>query len=173
MGAHAESTLAHQSDIQIARTAEQIADTFDVMHQLRPHLVRQQYVQMIRYLMKKEGFQVAALRERDVVRSVAGFRVITMLYRGRILQVDDLVTAASSRSSGHGAMMLDWLKKEAEKRQCIEIQLNSLTFRLDAHRFYERHGFLTQCRHFCYPLAETSQGELPSAFPTSGKRLSQ
>jgi GNAT superfamily N-acetyltransferase len=153
----AETTMAPQVDIDIAEAEQQIAETFDVMHQLRPNLVRQQYVPMIRYLMKKEGFVVVALRERDIVRAVAGFRVITMLYRGRILYVDDLVTDANSRSRGHGAMMLDWLKKEARKRQCNEIQLISRTFRLDAHRFYERNGFGTECRHFCYPLTEASR----------------
>lgn len=164
MSANTQSRLAPKGDIEIAHTEEQIADTFEIMHQLRPHLVRQQYVPMIRHLMKKEGFMVAALRERGVVRSVTGFRVITMLYRGRILQVDDLVTDASNRSSGHGAMMLDWLKKEAGKRHCVEIQLISRTYRLDAHRFYERHGFLTQCRHFLFPLAETAQSEMSNEF---------
>jgi GNAT superfamily N-acetyltransferase len=148
------AAMKSEIEIDIEETAEDIAETFDVMHQLRPNLVRTQYAPMIRHLMKKEGYVLASLRERDVVRAVAGFRIITMLYRGRILYVDDLVTDSNSRSRGYGAMMLDWLKSEAERRQCTEIQLISRTYRRDAHRFYERHGFGTDCRHFCYPITE-------------------
>ncbi len=152
---HPSPTLPPEVDIGIADSDGLIADTFDVMQQLRPNLLRQQYVSVIRYLMKREGFAVAALRDRGKVRAVAGFRVITMLYRGRILYVDDLVTDEMARSKGHGAHMVQWLKDEAELRHCSEIQLISRTFRSDAHRFYEKHGFHTQCRHFCLPLADS------------------
>jgi GNAT superfamily N-acetyltransferase len=151
------SATESKISIHIVEAEEEIESTYDVMQQLRPNLVRGQYVLMIRYLMKKEGFVLAALREQELVRAVAGFRIITMLYRGRILYVDDLVTDGASRSKGFGAMMLNWLKNEAEKRQCSEIQLISRTFRIDAHRFYESHGFGSECRHFSFPIAQASR----------------
>lgn len=152
----ATPVITSEVEIDIAATVEEIAGTFDVMHQLRPTLVRRQYVPMIRFLIRKEGFVLAALRERSIVRAVAGFRIITMLYRGRILYVDDLVTDADSRSMGYGAMLLDWLKREAESRQCNELQLISRTHRHDAHRFYESNGFRTECRHFSCPIDGSS-----------------
>jgi GNAT superfamily N-acetyltransferase len=147
------TTTSSAIDIVVADTAELISETFGVMQQLRPNLLRHQYVPMIRYLMAREGFAIAALRDEGQVRAVTGFRIITMLYRGRILYVDDLVTDARDRSKGYGALMLEWLKAEAGRKQCCEIQLISRNHRLDAHRFYERQGFRTDCRHFSLPLA--------------------
>lgn len=134
-------------EIQPAETDSHVADTFDVMAQLRPHLDRERYVAGVRHLMQSEGYALAALRDGGVVRAVAGFRVITMLYRGRLLVVDDLVTDAVARSRGHGAQMLDWLRDEARRRECVEIQLISRVTREDAHRFYLRNGFRIECLH--------------------------
>lgn len=141
-------------EISLASTSEQILDSFEVMRQLRPNLVRHQYAPMVRHLMAKEGFAIATLRCSGEIRAVAGFRVLTMLYCGRVLYVDDLVTDARDRSKGYGALMIEWLKEEAARRQCAQIQLISRNCRLEAHKFYERHGFDTECRHFFFPLAQ-------------------
>lgn len=137
----------HDIDIRVASTDEDIRATFDVLSQLRPHLARASFDATIRQLMDAEGFRLAALTDRGRVRAVAGYRVITMLYRGRILYVDDLVTDAAARSRGYGARMLAWLRQEAGHRHCVEIQLISKLIRVDAHRFYKRHGFEVECLH--------------------------
>ena len=124
-----------------------IERTFGVMSQLRPHLEQAEYLEAVRHLMRTEGYALAALRNEGEVRAVAGYRVITMLYRGRILVVDDLVTDAGMRSRGYGADMLRWLREEARRRDCVEIQLISRLTRQDAHRFYFRHGFRQECLH--------------------------
>ena len=134
--------------IQLATSDADIASTFDVLSQLRPNLERADFVQTIRALREAEGFCLAALREGGIVRAVAGFRTITMLYRGRILVIDDLVTDATTRSRGFGARMLAFLREEARRRGCVEIQLISRVTRKDAHRFYEKHGFRMECLHF-------------------------
>lgn len=51
--------------IQHAETDEQIAATYEVMRQLRPHLVREDYVPAVRALMASEGFRLAALIDED------------------------------------------------------------------------------------------------------------
>lgn len=136
-----------RADIDNASTDDAIEQTFDVMSQLRPHLSRTHYLATVRHLMETEGFALAALRDDDDVRAVAGYRVITMLYRGRILVIDDLATDAAFRSRGYGAEMLRWLRDEARRRDCVEIQLISRLIRKDAHRFYRRHGFRIECLH--------------------------
>lgn len=134
--------------IEHAESDEQIAATFDVMRQLRPHLVREAYVPLIRSLMASDGFRLAALTDDGEVRAVAGYRYMTMLYCGRLLYLDDLVADERARSRGYGARMLDWLKEEARRHGCSELQLISRVVREQAHRFYFREGLGIECFHF-------------------------
>jgi GNAT superfamily N-acetyltransferase len=134
--------------ITIAESDADIATTFPVMQQLRPHLALAQYLPMVRAMMTGEGYRLAVLRAGDSVTAVAGYRVMTMLYAGRILYVDDLVTDETSRSRGHGAEMLTWLKAEGRRQGCKEVQLISHVRRERAHRFYFREGMGIECFHF-------------------------
>lgn len=131
-----------------ATTDAAIAATFDVMAQLRPELARETYVARVRGLMTSDGFRLAALTDGGEVRAVAGYRFIDMLYCGRILSVDDLVTDQRARSKGHGAELLTWLKAEAAQAGCRELQLISRVTREAAHRFYFRQGLGIDCFHF-------------------------
>jgi len=134
--------------ITVADTDDQILATFDVMHQLRPKLERHEYVRLVRDLMKADGFRIAALTDDDEVRAVAGYRIFTMLYCGRLLYVDDLVTDERARSRGYGARLLTWLKAEGRRQGCSELQLISNVVREQAHRFYFREGLGIECLHF-------------------------
>jgi GNAT superfamily N-acetyltransferase len=134
--------------IQTPRTDAEIAGTHAVMRQLRPHLAEGEYVAMVRQMMRDEGYRLAALVDRGEVCAVAGYRYMTMLYCGRLLYVDDLVTDEAARSAGHGKRLLDWLKAEARANGCSELQLISRTTREQAHRFYFREGLGIECFQF-------------------------
>jgi len=135
-------------EILLARSDAEIAATFDVMHQLRPHLQRDDYVATMRALQASDGLQLFALRDQGVVRAVAAWRLMNMLYCGRVLYVDDLVTDEGTRSRGYGACVIARLKEEARAHGCSEIQLISNVKREAAHRFYFREGFGIECFHF-------------------------
>ena len=134
--------------IDRAETDEQIAATYDVMRQLRPHLSREEYVPLVRGMMASDGFRLAAVTDEGQVRAVAGYRYMTMLYCGRLLYLDDLVSDEQSRSRGYGRALLDWLKEEGRREGCTELQLISRTTREGAHRFYFREGFGIECFQF-------------------------
>lgn len=136
--------------IRHAESDSEIAATFAVMVQLRPDLVESDYVPLVRSLMASDGYRVLCLIEADQVRAVAGYRFMHMLYCGRILSIDDLVTDARSRSHGHGAELIAALKEEARTHQCAEIHLISRKSRVDAHRFYLREGFELEYLHFAF-----------------------
>lgn len=131
-----------------AESDEQIAATWDVMRQLRPHLAQAEYVARVRALMASDGFRLAALTDEGEVRAVAGYRFMDMLYCGRLLYVDDLVVDERVRSRGHGSRLLDWLKAEARGNGCSELQLISRVTREQAHRFYFREGLGIECFQF-------------------------
>ncbi|WP_368566056.1 GNAT family N-acetyltransferase [Pseudoxanthomonas sp. UTMC 1351] len=139
--------------IDHAETDDQIASTFEVMQQLRPHLERAQYVPLIRSLMASDGLKLLVLSEDGEVRAVASYRVMNMLYCGSLIYVDDLVADERVRSRGYGAQLISRLKDEGRALGCSEIQLISRVTREHAHRFYFREGFGIECFHFRVSLS--------------------
>lgn len=131
-----------------AETDEQIAATFDVVLQLRPHLERSNHVALIRSLMASDGLKVLALLDEGEVRAIAVYRVMNMLYCGSLIYIDDLVVDERVRSHGYGARLISRLKDEGRALGCSEVQLISRVTREHAHRFYFREGFGMECFHF-------------------------
>lgn len=133
-------------------TDAEILATCDVMRQLRPHLVREEYPRAVRRLMEAERYRLAALVEDGSVCAVAGYRFMEMLYCGRFLYLDDFVTDEGVRSRGYGRQLLDWLKATARSNGCRELHLDSRLHRDAAHRFYQREGVQKTCYHFAVVL---------------------
>lgn len=131
---------------------EQILATHVVMRQLRPHLTADDYLQRVRRMMQTDGYRLAAATEEGAVRAVAGYRFIEMLYCGKILVVDDLVTDETTRSRGFGKELLDWLVEQARARGCDQLHLDSGVQRDRAHRFYFREGLVVNAFHFWRPV---------------------
>lgn len=138
--------------IFLAETDAQIAACFPVLLQLRPHLLEADFVSRVRH-MHTEGFCLAAhTDDTGTVRCVAGFRLMDLLFSGRTLYVDDLVTDSTCRSRGYGDRMIDWLTAHARTQGCMELTLDSGTQRVDAHRFYLRKRMKIAAFHFALPL---------------------
>ena len=131
-----------------ALTDEQILATRDVMRQLRPAIALDAYVPTVRRMMDSDGYQLVAVFAGGVVRSVAGYRFMEMLYCGQVMYVDDLNTDDQCRSAGFGKLLMDWLKNEASAHGCGELHLDSGVQREEAHRFYFRERLTISAYHF-------------------------
>ncbi|RYG97460.1 MAG: GNAT family N-acetyltransferase [Alphaproteobacteria bacterium] len=135
-------------EITSAETESEISATYLVVKQLRPHLDQETYVQMVQSLIRTEGLKLIVVVERETVLAVASYRIMNMLYCGKILYVDDLVVDVQARSKGIGSMLLASLRQEGRSLGCSEVQLISRVTREQAHRFYYREGFGIECFHF-------------------------
>ena len=124
------------------------------MSELRPHVAAEAFVDRV-HQQQSEGYRLVALSESGRVLAVAGFRIGHCLAWGKFLYVDDLVTADASRSSGHGARLLDWLVQKARAEGCDQFHLDSGNHRGRAHAFYEREGLEWTSRHYVLTLRET------------------
>ncbi len=60
----------------------------------------------------------------------------------RRAQIEAVRIAAAYRGQGLGSAMIRWALAEAERRGCTLVQLTTDKQRTDAHRFYERLGFV-------------------------------
>ena len=137
--------------VEHASTDREIADCYDVMAELRPHVTREQFLPLVRS-MQADGYRLACIRDRGRVVAVAGYRFGTNLFCGRHLYVDDLVTADSARSKGHGGELLAWLRALATESGCDVFHLDSGVQRKRAHAFYLREGMELSSHHFSVRL---------------------
>jgi GNAT superfamily N-acetyltransferase len=138
--------------VRLARGDQDIAASYPVMCQLRPHLGETEYLETVASMLR-EGYELALLERDGSVTAVAGFRVMHMLARGRHLYVDDLVTDSRARSHGAGKALFDWLVELARTRGCRQLELDSGVWRGDAHRFYFARRMTIASYHFSLNLA--------------------
>ena len=135
-------------DIRPLDNAAAIRAAWPVVAQLRPHLDADALATQLQRQMAESSFRAHVLYDAGVPRAYAGWWVHENLVYGRHLYVDDLVTDETVRSRGYGKAMLDWLKAEARRQGCARLQLDSGTFRKDAHAFYLREGLRIEAFHF-------------------------
>ena len=129
------------------RTDEDIIACYDVMAELRPNVAREDFLPVVRAL-QDEGLRLACIREDGRVVAVAGYRISNNLFCGKHLYVDDLVTAETERSKGHGKALLAWLRALAVENDCDVFHLDSGVQRKRAHQFYMREGLDLSSYHF-------------------------
>ena len=148
---HTPSSPSAQHTIAVAISREQIDRCFAVMHQLRPKLSAAEFASRVE-VQRAEGYRLVYLEYESRVVAVAGFRVMHVLWSGKTMYVDDLVTDEAMRSRGFGEAMIAWLVAQARSEGCATFSLDSGTHRQQAHAFYFRQGLRISDFHFQMPL---------------------
>lgn len=71
-----------------------------------------------------------------------------------IAEIQELVVMPQARGLGVGKQLLEWAEGEATRAGAEMIELSTSTGRLDAHRFYQREGYLPSHLRFTKALME-------------------
>jgi len=135
-------------DIALAETRDEIGATWPVMHQLRPHLDADAYLEQVLRLQAEHGFKLARMVVDGTVVAVAGLRFGEWLAGGRYLEIEDFVTGEECRSQGHGGAFFDWIAALGREAGCRQLRLLSAVHREAAHRFYRREGMEMTAYYF-------------------------
>ena len=138
--------------IAIADNAADVRRCFEVMRELRSHIASLEEFEERVARQQQQGYILAFLEAAGEMRAVAGYRYMEMLFHGRVLYVDDLVTREADRSAGYGGRLFDWLAAQAKERGCDYLDLDSGVQRFDAHRFYLLKRMKIASHHFSLPL---------------------
>ncbi|WP_406007946.1 GNAT family N-acetyltransferase [Streptomyces sp. NBC_00637] len=86
---------------------------------------------------------VVAVREGRVVGTLQLTIVPGLSRRGSTRSIIEGVRVhADERGSGLGTRFIEWAIEESRRENCQLVQLTSDSTRTDAHRFYERLGFV-------------------------------
>jgi GNAT superfamily N-acetyltransferase len=133
-------------------TPEELEACFDIMKQLRPHLVSPHtFVEQLQR-QSEAGYELLGGVLGESVVGLVGYRYMENLLYGRFIYVDDLVVDASIRETGIGAQLLSGARREAEARGCAHFVLDTGLHMPLAQRFYFREGLLARGMHFVAPL---------------------
>ncbi|MFJ9666524.1 GNAT family N-acetyltransferase [Streptomyces sp. NPDC101219] len=96
---------------------------------------------------------VAAVRAGHVVGTLQLTVIPGLSRRGATRAVIEAVRVhADERGSGLGTQLIEWAIEESRRQGCQLVQLTSDKTRADAHRFYERLGFMASHVGFKLPL---------------------
>ena len=140
------------TEISIVETREDIATTWPVMRQLRPHLDAEGYLALVLRLRKERDFRLARMTVDGKVVAVAGLRFGEWLHGGPYLEIEDFVTDEDCRSHGYGAAFFDWIAALGPQAGCRHLRLTSGVQREAAHRFYRRKGMSLDAYYFSLDL---------------------
>ena len=140
------------TDIAFADTPDEIAATWPVMHQLRPHLDAEAYLAQVLRLQAERDFRLARMVVDGEIVAVAGLRFGEWLHGGCYLEIEDFVTGEQCRSRGYGGEFFDWITALAREAGCRHLRLLSGVQREAAHRFYRRKGMSLDAYYFSLDL---------------------
>ena len=116
-------------------TDEEFDAAFDVMSELRTHLDKSKYLELLAE-MRPNGYRMVAVEDEGAIVALAGMTTSVNFYYGHYMWVYDLITTDKGRSKGYGIALLGHLEQMARDEGCETIALSSAHFRKDAHRFY-------------------------------------
>lgn len=139
MSSHLEiSDALHESDL---------IKCWLLVRELRPHVSQEEFIRAVGE-MRQEGYTAVFIHRAGEPVAYAGFRCVQMLFSGKIIYIDDLVTAPLHRGRGYGSQLLDHIVQVAKDKDLQGIHLDSGYLKNEAHRLYLNKGFVLRAHHF-------------------------
>jgi len=103
---------------------------------------------------------VAESAQRPV--GLLSFHCIPLFHADGLLgRITSLVVAPDFRQRGVGRLLVAAAEEFAGAHGCIKVEVTSGDHRLDAHAFYERLGYKTDCRRFIKPCSNPLSNSMP------------
>lgn len=120
---------------------------FSTISELRPHLTLETFKEQLA-IQFQEGYQLIFIGDKKEAFATLGFRTLNLLYSGKTLYIDDLVTNSLHQKKGYAKLLFDWVKNYAKENNYEHLSLDSGFSRKDAHRFYLNQGLEIESFHF-------------------------
>ena len=134
-----------------AKTETEILLCWDVIHELRPHLIKENFFTLIKEMLA-EGYCLSFIEADGKAVAAIGFRYLQFLYNGKHFYIDDLATLSDYRKKGYGALLLNYVFDIAKQKGFKSVTLDSGHHRHEAHRLYLNKGFTISSHHFSKQL---------------------
>lgn len=138
-------------DIQPELDLGQQLNCYAILTQLNPGLKEDQFHKMILEMQNHPYKMLGVLHNQEII-AISGYWILTKLYCGKYLEMDNVVVDDKYRSLGIGKLMVDTLSQIAIQQRCNVMMLDAYIPNIKAHTFYESLGFEKKGYHFVKPL---------------------
>lgn len=136
--------------IQKAKT-EDCKDIYDLVLILKNNLDFKKFENAFNYNLNKENVYYYLLKEND---QTIGFISIIINYQlhhaDKVATVEELVINPKFQGKKYGTSLLNYAIELAKNEKCNVIELTSNFSREEAHKFYEKNGFIKSSYKFKY-----------------------
>ena len=101
-------------------------------------------------IINNDDYLLLVARENEEILGTAtGICCTSLACNGHpFLVIEDVVVKSNLRNSGIGTKLFEEMEKYAEKKDCAYGLIVSSSFRKNAHKFYEKMGFVDDVRGF-------------------------
>ncbi|MDF2437962.1 MAG: hypothetical protein K0Q95_2338 [Bacteroidota bacterium] len=129
-------------------TVTEMLNYISVIRELSgPGLTKEAYQKNLEAMIPS-GYSQVGVFEGDTCIALSGFWINTKLYSGKYLEMDNVVVLPEYRSKGIGKLLCDWCENKAKANDCKTLMLDAYLENENAHKFYEREGYLKRGYHF-------------------------
>lgn len=133
--------------INFAKERKSVSRCHKAMTGLYPELSFNDFVKRVMQQLT-EGYQLVFLEAGEEVKSVIGFRISSILSRGKSIYVEDFSTKPSEQSNGFGDHLFEWVCQHAISQGCEWVHLDCRVQNFKGHSFYARKGMDITSHHF-------------------------
>ncbi len=118
-------------------------------------LPRNAFERILRHQLEDDAY--CCLVARDAAgQAASGFICLRfeeqLHHAARVAQILELIVDPALRSRGTGHELLVAGRAAAQEAGCVQVELETSSWRHDAHRFYEREGMIFDHRYYRLPL---------------------
>jgi len=138
--------------IKEIKTELEIQKCWEVISLLRPHLDKNNWLEIILEMMKNEKYSIAAIEDNDKFVAFAGYRIMNSLHSGHIIYIDDLCTLESHRGKGLASQLLDYVEDNSIKMNLDAVVLDTDFHNHTAQKVYFKSGFKLVAVHLANRL---------------------
>jgi ribosomal protein S18 acetylase RimI-like enzyme len=128
--------------------AQDIAASFAVMRELRPHIEDADDYRERVQRQQRDGYRLLGVWLDGEIAGLAGYRHLENLIYGRFTYIDDLIVRKSNQRSNFGARLIDQVRDIARADGRAVLVLDTGLGNALAQRFYFRNGLLARGLHF-------------------------
>jgi PhnO protein len=119
----------------------------------RTQLDRASFEEIYKEELSSDDYVILVEEENDDVRALMEMRYGRQLHHaGRVAEIMCLYVCEEYRNSRIGHRLFHTAVQFAREAGCVQLELNSSTWRTDAHRFYEREGMRKDHYNFTMDL---------------------
>lgn len=138
--------------IKEVKTELEIQKCWEVISLLRPHLDKNNWLEIILEMMKNEKYSIATIEDNDKFVAFAGYRIMNSLHSGHIIYIDDLCTLESHRGKGLATQLLDYVEDVSRKMNLDAVVLDTDFHNHTAQKIYFKSGFKLVAVHLANRL---------------------